>query len=152
MANLKKSPDIGVWIAAAVALLGAALIASNMQMAFNLGDGLMVAAAVLRALMMVETKRRCTQSPPDMLALTAVQSGVLALGCLVLALSSSDGLPALPQSMTFWGSTGFLVLLCTLLAFFAQNYAIARSSPSRAAVLLGSEPLFGRFICGDVSG
>ncbi|QZA81380.1 DMT family transporter [Deefgea piscis] len=139
---LKKPPDLGVWIAAGVALLGAGLIGSKLNMAFNLGDGLILVAALLRALMMVETKRRCTQSPPDMLALTAVQSGVLALGCLILAVLS-DALPALPQSMTFWGSTLFLVLLCTLFAFFAQNYAIARSSPSRAAVLLGSEPLFG---------
>jgi drug/metabolite transporter (DMT)-like permease len=40
----------------------------------------------------------------------------------------------------------FLVLLCTLLAFFAQNYAASRTSPSHVALLMGSEPLWGALI------
>jgi drug/metabolite transporter (DMT)-like permease len=42
----------------------------------------------------------------------------------------------------------YLVLACTLFAFFAQNYAIKRSSPTRVALLMGSEPAFGAlFAC-----
>ncbi|MDG6754575.1 DMT family transporter, partial [Staphylococcus aureus] len=37
----------------------------------------------------------------------------------------------------------YLVGACTLFAFFAQNYAIKRSSPTRVALLMGSEPAFG---------
>ena len=37
----------------------------------------------------------------------------------------------------------YLVLACTLFAFFAQNYAIKRSSPTRVGLLMGSEPAFG---------
>jgi drug/metabolite transporter (DMT)-like permease len=33
--------------------------------------------------------------------------------------------------------------MCTLFAFFAQNYALKRSSPTRASLLMGSEPAFG---------
>jgi drug/metabolite transporter (DMT)-like permease len=37
----------------------------------------------------------------------------------------------------------YLVLACTLFAFFAQNFAIKRSSPTRVGLLMGSEPAFG---------
>ncbi|WP_051534590.1 DMT family transporter [Deefgea rivuli] len=140
---LKQRPDNFTLGAAMIAMLGAALLGSNLNAAFNLGDGLILAAAVLRALLMVETKRRCAGQKLSTLALTAVQSGVLMLGCVLLALLTPSGLPALPTSPTFWLATLFLVLFCTLFAFFAQNYAIRRSTPSRVALLLGTEPVFG---------
>ncbi|MCY1530966.1 EamA-like transporter family protein [compost metagenome] len=40
----------------------------------------------------------------------------------------------------------YLVLLCTVFAFFAQNHAASRSSPSRVSLLMGSEPVFGTAI------
>ncbi|MGL6040476.1 MAG: EamA family transporter, partial [Deefgea sp.] len=46
----------------------------------------------------------------------------------------------------------FLVLFCTLFAFFAQNYAIRRSTPSRVALLLGTEPVFGALFAAMVLG
>jgi drug/metabolite transporter (DMT)-like permease len=52
----------------------------------------------------------------------------------------------LPTHAPFWGAMAFLVLLCTVLAFFAQNYAASRASPSRVALLMGSEPLWGALI------
>ncbi|BCQ47625.1 hypothetical protein ERHA55_51520 [Erwinia rhapontici] len=77
------------------------------------------------------------------LALTAVQTGVVASGSLVVLLATEHGIPALPESTLFWGPTLYLVLFCTLFAFFAQNYAVKRTSPTRASLLMGSEPLFG---------
>lgn len=48
----------------------------------------------------------------------------------------------------FWGSVIYLVAGCTLFAFFVQNYAVSRSSPTRVALLMGSEPVFGAlFAC-----
>ena len=37
----------------------------------------------------------------------------------------------------------YLVLFCTLFAFYVQNYAVRRTSPTRVSLLMGSEPLFG---------
>jgi drug/metabolite transporter (DMT)-like permease len=54
------------------------------------------------------------------------------------------GLPklqTLPSS--FWWAIAYLVLFCTLFAFFAQNYGVRHTSPSRAALLMGTEPAFG---------
>ena len=53
------------------------------------------------------------------------------------------GLPALPTEPAFWIGTLYLVLFATLFAFFVQNYALRRSSPTRVSLLMGSEPLFG---------
>jgi drug/metabolite transporter (DMT)-like permease len=36
-----------------------------------------------------------------------------------------------------------LVLGCTIFAFFAQNWALKHTSPSRVALLTSSEPAFG---------
>lgn len=140
---LKQAPSAFTLAAAGLALLGAALLSGNFSGNLSLGDGLILAAALLRAFFMVQSKRLTKNQQLSTLALTAVQSGVLMLGCLSLAALSPGGLPALPQALTFWGATLFLVLFCTLFAFFAQNYAIRRSTPTRVALLLGSEPAFG---------
>jgi drug/metabolite transporter (DMT)-like permease len=52
-------------------------------------------------------------------------------------------LPTLAGHASFWGYVAYLVLACTLFAFFAQNFAIKRSSPTRVSLLMGSEPAFG---------
>jgi multidrug transporter EmrE-like cation transporter len=52
-------------------------------------------------------------------------------------------LPTLPTALAFWGNVLYLVLFCTLFAFFAMNYALRHSSATRVALLTGSEPVFG---------
>lgn len=150
--RLQQRPDSFTLGAALVAMLGAALLSSNVTASLSIGDALILTAAVLRAIMMVETKRRCAGQLVSTLALTAVQAGVLMVGCVLLALLTPSGLPELPTSPTFWAATLFLVLFCTLFAFFAQNYAIRRSTPSRVALLLGTEPVFGALFAAVVLG
>lgn len=78
------------------------------------------------------------------LALTAVQSGVVGFGSLAIAmLVLPGGLPGLPSESVFWYNTVYLVLFCTIFAFFAQNWGVRRSSPTRVSLLMGMEPLFG---------
>jgi drug/metabolite transporter (DMT)-like permease len=114
---------------------------------FNTGDALILLAALLRALNVCATKRAMRDSTLPALSVTAVQSGVVALGsaavALVFAPQQWQRLPSLAGHGMFWASLLYLVLACTLFAFFAQNYAIKRSSPTRVALLMGSEPAFG---------
>ncbi|MQR00879.1 DMT family transporter [Glaciimonas soli] len=139
-----KRPAISAFIVAFIALFGTWLLTYGARLTFNLGDGLMLVAALLRALMMCMTKRLTENKNISSLTLTAVQSGVVGLGSLLLALVLlKDGLPALPTATAFWGNTIYLVLFCTLFAFFAQIYALRRSNPTRVALLMGSEPVFG---------
>jgi drug/metabolite transporter (DMT)-like permease len=72
-----------------------------------------------------------------------LSAGVMAAGSLMLALLTPGGLPPLPTAPAFWQATVYLVLGCTVFAFFAQNWALKHSAPSRVALLTSSEPVFG---------
>lgn len=140
---LGRRPSGAIFVFAAVSLLGAGLLSGGVSLHWNWGDALMLMAAVLRAITLCQTTKltRHLDLPP--LALTAVQSGVVGIGCLVLAASTGSGLPALPQAPQFWWATFYLVLGCTVFAFFAQNWALQHSTPSRVSLLSSSEPAFG---------
>lgn len=140
---LGQRPARAVFGFAAVSLLGAALLSGGLVGSFGLGDGLMLGAALLRALTVCMTTKLTRHRRAPALALTAVQAGVIGLGSLGLALLSPGGLPALPTDAGFWWASLYLVLGCTVFAFFAQNWALKHSSPSRVALLTGSEPAFG---------
>jgi drug/metabolite transporter (DMT)-like permease len=138
-----RRPTRAIFVFAAISLLGAALLSGGLAGQFGLGDGLMLVAAVLRALMVCQTSKLTRYSSAPALALTAVQAAVIGFGSLLLALGLPGDLPPLPQSSAFWWATVYLVLGCTVFAFFAQNWALKHTSPSRVALLTSSEPAFG---------
>ncbi|GAB5100069.1 EamA family transporter [Caballeronia sp. LP006] len=146
-AMLRRKPGATEWLAVAVSLGGAWLLAGDGAFSFNPGDALILVAAVLRALSVCVTKRVMRASPLPALTVTAVQAGVVASGSALLAFffvpSQWQPLPSFAGHGAFWGSVMYLVIACTLFAFFAQNYAIGRSSPTRVSLLMGSEPAFG---------
>jgi drug/metabolite transporter (DMT)-like permease len=144
---LKRTPGRAEWAAVALSVLGAWLLTHDATFVFNTGDALILLAALLRALNVCATKRVMRDSTLPALSVTAVQSGVVALGSavvtLVFAPQQWQPVPSFAAHGAFWASLLYLVLACTLFAFFAQNYAIKRSSPTRVALLMGSEPAFG---------
>jgi drug/metabolite transporter (DMT)-like permease len=146
---LKARPRAAVLAAAALSLLGAGLLAFQQGASAGLawGDALMVLAAFLRGVMVCLTRRHGQRHGLPALTMTAVQMGVLTLGTAALMLATrGSAWPPLPRDASFWAAMAFLVLLCTLFAFFVQNYAASRSSPSRVALLMGSEPMWGALI------
>ncbi|AVS65406.1 EamA family transporter [Paracidovorax avenae] len=146
---LRERPGRAVLSAAALSLLGAGLLAFQHGAVSGLawGDGLMVLAAFLRGAMVCLTRRHGQRHGLPALTVTAVQMGVMALGSAALMLAvQGPAWPPLPRTAPFWGAMAFLVLLCTLFAFFVQNHAASRTSPSRVALLMGSEPLWGALI------
>ena len=141
---LDRRPDSRLLPAVLLSLFGTWLLSGGVDLQFNLGDGLMLLAALLRALLVCLTGRLTAHTQVPALALTAVQTGVIGLGCLLLGtLALPGGLPPLPTAPAFWMGSLYLVLFATLFAFFVQNYALRRSSPTRVSLLMGSEPLFG---------
>ena len=144
---LKRRPARIEWAAVALSLLGAWLLAGDGAVVLNPGDALILLAALLRALNVCVTKRVMRDSALPPLSVTAVQSGVVAFGSAAVALVFAPGqwqhVPSFAGHVPFWGSVLYLVFACTLFAFFAQNYAIKRSSSTRVALLMGSEPAFG---------
>jgi drug/metabolite transporter (DMT)-like permease len=143
---LKRAPRPVEWAAAGMSLFGAFLLTGG-HLAASPGDLLVLLAALLRAVTSCASKRVMKAGTVPPLTMTAVQAGVVSLGCAVLALTVAPSqwqpLPHWQGHGVFWGSVIYLVLGCTLFAFFVQNYAVSRSSPTRVALLMGSEPVFG---------
>jgi drug/metabolite transporter (DMT)-like permease len=143
---LRRKPSGSEWFAVGLSLAGAACVSGGVTIPTG-GDALILLAALLRALMVCVTKRVMRESALAPLAVTAVQAGVVAAGSMLAALvvPSQHGyaLPSLSGHAGFWASVVYLVVACTLFAFFAQNFAVKRSSPTRVALLMGSEPAFG---------
>lgn len=140
---LGNRPARAMFVFAGVSLVGAVLLSGGLSGDLGLGDALMLAAALLRAVTVCQTSKLTRFSIAPALVLTAVQAGVIGFGSLLLAAAVSDGLPLLPTAAPFWQASVYLVLGCTVFAFFAQNWALQHSSPSRVALLTSSEPVFG---------
>ncbi|MGO4855494.1 DMT family transporter [Phaeovulum sp. W22_SRMD_FR3] len=139
----RRLPPAGVIAGACVAVTGVAVLAGGMG-ALGAGDLLVLCAACLRAVMVVSTKRLMNGSTLSSAALTAVQAATVA--GLTLALLVGQSGPAglyVAASAAGWAAVGFLALFCTVGAFYVQNAAVRRTSPTRVAFLMGTEPLFG---------
>lgn len=127
-------------------VVGVYLLTQNQQTqwSLNTGDYFILAAALLRALMVTATKRLTEGKQISTTTLTCIQSFIVASCALVIAMIT---LPmaeiALPQQLDFWAILAYLVLFCTLFAFYVQNHAVRNISPTKASLLMGSEPLFG---------
>jgi drug/metabolite transporter (DMT)-like permease len=130
-----------------VSLLGVALLVGSKAGADNWAGGefLMLLAALLRALLMCLTRYHLLHVGMPTLTLTALQSGVAAVGACALLFAT--GAPRLSLSTlatpTLWGLMAYLVGLCTVFALYAQNFAARHVNPSRVSLLLGCEPAFG---------
>jgi drug/metabolite transporter (DMT)-like permease len=130
------------FVAAALAVVGVGLLVSgNGFRAPTWGDALMLAAAGVRAVHVTLIAELTRSRPVDTVVLTAVQAVV---GSLLL------GLVALPDltrhvdgiSAGSWARLAYLALICSVFAFGAQTWAVRRTSPSRASLLMGTEPVW----------
>lgn len=126
-----------------VACAGVLLLVGGLT-AWSIGDGLILLAAGLRAVMVVSTKRLMAGRALSSAALTATQAIVVSALALTLLLPTLGPRALLVQGGAgFWISVAFLSLFCTIAAFYVQNAAIRRTSPTRVGFLMGTEPLFG---------
>ncbi len=147
---LKNKPHKLVFTCAIISLIGTYFLtiqtAEFSSTSLNVGDGLILLAALLRALMVVVTKKCLHNKQISSLNLTAIQSLIVFVGSLSLFIINTIGTQDtfyLPTSLTFWFSMLYLVLFCTIFAFFTQNWAVKIGTPSRASLLMGTEPAFG---------
>jgi len=142
----KKRVSNTLWGLTLCSVVGVLLLTSNqgIELSLNTGDYFILGAALLRALMVTLTKRFTEGKEITTSTLTSLQSMVVAGVAIFAAMAY---LPAselvIPTSTEFWITVAYLVLFCTLFAFYVQNYAVRRTSPTRVSLLMGSEPLFG---------
>ncbi|MEO7122484.1 MAG: DMT family transporter [Lacisediminihabitans sp.] len=133
------------FFAAIVAVAGVALLTGNGAFKpLGLGDLLILAAALVRAVNVTFIHKLTSGKPIDSLHLTTVQLATCAVLFTGTSLFAGKPIPHyLAQlNLSSWLAFLYLVVMCTVCAFFIQTWAIRRTSPSRVSLLLGTEPLW----------
>lgn len=141
----RSTPSRPFLAAATVSVVGVALLTQGGRFtAPSLGDLLMLLAALARTANVVVTHRLPAVKQTNDAALTFVQlsTAVLAFALLSLFDGTSPWEVARSLNPGQWLDMLYLSLMCTLFAFFAQLWAVRRTSPSRVSLLLGTEPLW----------
>jgi drug/metabolite transporter (DMT)-like permease len=130
------------FVVAVVAVVGVALlVSSNGFHAPNLGDLLILLAALVRSVRVVTGGHLMRDRPESSLSVVAVQVSVSAIVFTILAAPS---LPGAFVNMTAgaWFDVAFLGLVCSVFAFAIELWAVRRTSAARASILLGTEPVW----------
>jgi drug/metabolite transporter (DMT)-like permease len=137
----RKLPDLTLLVAIILSVLGTALLTLHGYQV-NIGDFLVLGAAFCRAIQMTFTKRLTDGKEMNSGALTTIQLGIVAVGsgCVTAFQHHETHL-----SLSFWLITGYLAVFATMFAFFVQLTMIRRTSASRVAILMSSEPIFAAF-------
>ena len=107
----------------------------------NLGDGLMLIAAVLRAAYQVVQAKLTDGKTLSTINLTVFQT--LTAGVIFLVVDPVGTVnAAITYELKEWLLMAFMVLLCTVFGFFAMMWGIRKTSASRIALLQGTEPVW----------
>lgn len=139
----RSLPPIGVIAGAVISCIGVGVLTGG-TIAFSFGDLLVLGAAVLRAIMVVTTKRLMAGRAVSSAALTALQGTTVATLTFALLLTQGNITDLIVHAGgKFWLAVAFLSLFCTIAAFYVQNAAVRRSTPTRVSFLMGTEPAFG---------
>ncbi len=124
------------WVAVGLATLGLALL-SLRGFSVGIGEALTLLSAILYAGHIVALGRWST--PGAALGLATVQAGVITVVAAVVALP--DGL-TLPATGGQWASLLYMALAAGALALWAQTWAQAHLTATRAAIVMALEPVF----------
>ena len=130
------------FVATVTAVVGVALLVSDKGFAApGIGDWLMLAAAVTRAIHVTAMGHLTSGKSYSSVSITLLQS--FTCGVLYSAFSFNGIREAFQEFDTgLWLDLVFLSLLCGAFAFLVTLWAIRRTSSSRASLLLGTEPVW----------
>jgi drug/metabolite transporter (DMT)-like permease len=130
------------FVATVVAVVGVALLVPDKGFAApGVGDWLMLAAALFRALHVTAMGHLTKAKSYSSVTITLLQS----LTCAVMySVFSFDGIKEAVSTFDtgLWLDLAFLSLLCGAFALLVTLWAIRRTSSSRASLLLGTEPVW----------
>jgi drug/metabolite transporter (DMT)-like permease len=130
------------FIAAIGAVVGVALlVGGNGIQEPNIGDFLMLIAAVVRAVHVTAQGLLTKNRDASSFNMILLQCGV---ATVVFYVADPSGAYDAVTSFgpTQWAGTLFLALFCSVFAFVAQLWAIRRTSASRSSLLLATEPIW----------
>ncbi len=124
------------WAAVALATAGLAVL-SLQGLALGVGETLTLGSAVLYAAHIIALGRWST--PSAAVGLATVQAGVIAV---VAGLAAVPGGLSLPATGGQWASLLYMALVAGAAALWAQTWAQAHLTATRAAIVMTLEPVF----------
>ena len=127
------------WVAVALATAGLALL-SLRGFSVGLGEALTLVAALLYAGHIVALGRWST--PGAAVGLATVQAGAITV---VTSVAAVPGGLTLPKDGGQWASLLYMALIAGALALWAQTWAQAHLTATRAAIVMALEPVFAAF-------
>ncbi len=134
---LKTAIGPRVWIGAVVATVGLAILAlSGMHLGF--GEAITLASAAIYALHIVGLGSWSTGR--QALGLAVVQIVATGLVSLIAAVIAEPGGLTLPGNAFDWVALLYMALISGALAMIVQSWAQAYLAPSRAAIIMSTEP------------
>jgi drug/metabolite transporter (DMT)-like permease len=139
---LKKWLPRSYFIAASVAVVGVLLLVSgNGFHTPNLGDLLMLGAAIVRSVHVTALGQLTTGHSYSSVSITFVQTLVCAV---VFTAADVPGVISSYSTFTLldWLDLFYLAAACTVFAFLVQLWAVRQTSAARVSLLLGTEPIW----------
>ncbi len=136
---LRDRIDAVTWVAVLLTTAGLAVL-SLRGLSIGFGEGVTLASAVLYAGHIIVLGRWST--PSAAVGLATVQAGVIAL---VAAVGAVPGGVTLPAGGGQWASLLYMALVAGAGALWAQTWAQAHLTATRAAIVMAMEPVFAAF-------
>jgi drug/metabolite transporter (DMT)-like permease len=125
-----------VWVGAAMATVGLGILALQ-DLSLGFGEIVTLISALLYALHIVGLGAWSTAR--QALGLSVVQITACAV---VSVIAAAPGGYALPTSGSTWAAIIYMALISGALAMFVQSWAQAHLAPSRAAIIMSTEPVW----------
>lgn len=135
---LKQRIEKRVLLGVCIAPIGIALLTLNEQLSINSGDLLCILCALFSA-MHVVCMGVFTQKV-DSVALGILQLGFAGIFSLIFSFFTEA--VRLPVTVTGWGSTLALAILCTAVGYLVQATAQQYTSATHTGLILSLEPVF----------
>lgn len=137
---LRQWPRRATLMGIAIAIVGLALLSFDANDPLNIGDVLLLGCAVAFAMQIIMISRHGQAHPP--LALAWIQLSLTGVVNTLLALATEPQSLAMWQSPTVWLALIICTVFATAFAFVAQNYFQPQTTPTRAALIFITEPIF----------
>lgn len=125
------------WLAVGLATVGLGVFSLD-GMAISFGAAITFVSAILYAIHIIALGR--WSAPGQAMGMTVVQMLVISIMCTIAALPGGIQLPA---SGADWAILLYLALVAGALTMWLQTWAQAHVDPTRAAVVMSMEPVFG---------
>lgn len=138
----RRVPGI-VWAAVVLSTIGIAVLSlkGGASAGPGLGDALTIASAAMFALHIIATGRVVT--PKNAVSLSLVQAITIAA---VTSVAAVPGGVHLPQDAGSWTQLLYLAVICGAIPLVGQVWAQSHVEPNRAAIIMGTEPVWGALI------